>query len=189
MKMFKGLEKIEKRHKKLIIALLVFIGVFIVLIILSNQLDAENIKSYDLTRGELKLNKGQILYSSTYNAKRIEEIRKIEDIFIKNYGEYIEQGKMPWIVFGNNKQINKISYREMNQECLCELNEGPLVKLCNEIINNPDCHKISVQSQNAYFYQGSKKENNVVVQLKGQEYHFKLGTGQNFYFVVLLEDK
>lgn len=182
-------KKIEHNYKKIIIALVVFIGIFVVLIVLSGQLNNENIKMYDLTKGEFSMVRGEILYSSTYNAKKIEEINNIEEIFLKNYGKYLESGKMPWIIFGNNEKINKISYDELNQECLCEFNEGPYVTLCSEVINNPDCNRISVQSQNIYFYEGSKKENNVVINLKEQEYHFKLGTGQNFYFVVLLEDR
>jgi hypothetical protein len=185
----KDIEKIEKKYKRLIVALLIFIGIFTVLIILSGYVDNEKIKVYDLTKGSIQFRKEQIVYSSTYNTKDIQDIRRIEEIFLKNYGGYIENGELPSLVFGNDKNINKITYRELNQECLCEFDEGPYVTLCNEIINNEECNKVTVQSQNPYFYDGSKKENNVVVQLENQEYHFKLNTGQNFYFVILEEDK
>ncbi len=184
----KRIIKQVKKYRKIEILVGVFIVIFSLLLLVSNYVEDDSIKVYDLT-GNINFEAEQVFYSGSYNSQEKGEIEDIFKIFVLNYGKYIEEGKMPYLLFGNNNKLEFVSYRELNNECTCNANNTELKGECIELFKNEKCQDISTTNENFILTQGNKKEGNVVIQIVNQEYHFKLNPYENFYFIIWKEDK
>jgi hypothetical protein len=184
----KKLIKQINKHKKIEILVGVFFVIFTILLVMSNYVEDDSIKVYDLT-GNINFESNQVFYSGTYNTQNTSEMQNIFNVFILNYGNYLEDGKMPYLLVGNNNKMNYASYRELNELCTCNTEIGEENGKCSEIVVKAECKLVVPKIELFNKVEGNKKEGNVVIQVKDQEYHFKLNSYENFYFIIWKEDK
>ena len=132
----------------------------------------ESLKIYDL-KDELGIESGQVLDYGIYNEFNTEETNDLLQDFTQNYSEYVESGFNLYFVFGNKAKLVVAEFRDLvvGEIGIQHGQGGGLSKL-----------HITRGVYNATVYNASDQDE-IFVNIEGQEYKFDLEPGENFYFV------
>jgi len=192
-----------------LVAAIVIITILIGFSVVSNySRNKEVVKLYDLKQ-ELNIETAKVLEYGTYRTENADEL--LSD-FAENYAAYTGEGKNMYFFFGNFEKITAVGYQDISTDKLnIELRGGGGIKgkeiSCKiklldrngEIISEETTTSCAgslggetemVQGETITFEGFSTQKGTIeeqvhlLIDILGSEYHFRLRTGENFYFVL-----
>jgi len=166
----------NRRGQFYLIAAVIIIALIITFFTISNYIiKKDSVKLYDLGK-ELGIESQNVLDYGTYSSKDEAGMKSLITNFITKYHEYSGKDKNLYFLFGDKTAINVVAYQDFAPEAvLVQIGEGtptPLTKIGE-----------------AQEFPNTEKSSKVVITIEGVEYEFKLGNGENFYFVISQEIK
>jgi len=164
----------EKRGQFYLLAAIILITIIIGFASVSNYLEKkDDIRLYNLGE-ELKIESKHVLDYGTYNEKNDTATQELIEGFIEKYATYIEAEIDIYFIFGNKKQIIIVGYQELTKDT-------PIIKIGEkeeaEVETTPG-KKTTIKG--VY----DREFDEVTITIDDNDYIFKLGEGENFYFVI-----
>jgi hypothetical protein len=185
--------KVEKRGQFYLMAAVIVIVIIIGFATVTNFVrkgSFERTKVFDISK-ELEIESGKVLDYGTYTG---EDLPNLLDHFTAVYTSYTGEDKDLHFIVGNpnsnnpEKKLRLLSYTEDLAGTINVNIEGGRfynVKIRNKMLVEDPCEGKESKEIDCYRPDESSKE--VVVDIEGNEYNFKLQPGENFYFIITQE--
>jgi len=191
----------KKRGQFYLVAAIVIITILIGFSVVSNySRNKEVVKLYDLKQ-ELNIETAKVLEYGTYKE---EEADTLLSDFAKSYADYAGEGKNMYFFFGNFQKVTAVAYQDLSNDEMkiairkgtgkkgrdnidCTIDGGVTKTLCEGTLGGEEQ---MVRGETITFQDFSSQSGNIeqqvnfLIDILDSEYHFKLRTGENFYFVL-----
>ena len=186
-----------------LVAAIVIITILIGFSVVSNySRNKEVVLLYDLKQ-ELNIETARVLEYGIYQE---EAAKTVLSEFAESYADYAGEGKNMYFFFGNFQDVTAVAYQDLSNneikialrkgggkegrdDLRCDINGVP-TNICESILGE---QTEMVQGQNVTFknfavLSGTQVEPveqvHLLINILDAEYHFRLRTGENFYFVL-----
>ncbi len=184
-----GLEG-KKGGQFYLVAAIVIITILIGFSVVSNySRNKEVVLLYDLKQ-ELNIETARVLEYGTYQEEDAEIV--LSD-FAESFADYAGEDKNMYFFFGNFQKVTAVAYQDLSNDKMEITIRGAgrrdLECKINEVLTSPCKGSLGgkeemVLGEKITFEEFTSEEVRLLIGILEAEYHFKLRTGENFYFVL-----